>query len=458
MAGIGLRLHRLVDRGTYFQAAGAYAASAIISAGPWLSAVFWVGLLGSVASTFLNPTDRALMLTTISYVFCASLLVTGGPQLLVTRFLSDRLYVDDEEALAPTCTGVLLAAIPLLVIALPFLAFAPFDLRYRLLATSLFISVSLVWMLVVFLSATRDFVRIVVVFLSTYGLSALAALGLGHIFGLLGCLYGFTLGQLVCLCLLVAHVYLEFPPSRGIQLGFLSYGRRYWDLLLIGLCQSIGLWMDNILFWFSKNGIVIAHFYHVFPAYDLAKLVGYLSTIPAAAVFLVRLETTFYQHYAKFYRLVTEKGVLSDIVLARKGMEKAAQSTVLTIVKIQVIVDLFLIVFARDIVEKLGLPDSRISIVRILAIGTSTQFVLMVGLLMLLYLDARRPALKVTLVFAISSPILTLLTLRLGSPFYGCGYLVAALVSAILALVALRNRLHNLEFVTFMLQPMEPDE
>lgn len=457
MAGIGLRLHRVVAGGTYLQAATAYLSSAIITAGPWLSAVFWLGLLGSAAIAFMSQADRDLLIATITYAFCASLLVTGGPQLIVTRYLADRLYVEDREAIAPTCTGVTLLAFPILILALPFLILAPFDIRYRLLATSLFITVSLIWMIVVFLSATRDYVRIVLVFLSSYALSVLAALGLGRPFGLLGSLGGFTLGQLVCLCLLIAHVYLEFPPAPTFSLAFLGHGRRYWDLLLLGLCSAVGLWIDNILFWFSGNGVAIAHFYRVFPAYDVAKLIGYLSTIPAGAVFFVQLETTFYIHYQRFYRLILEKGVLADIVMARRGMQWAARSAVLTILKIQGIAAMLILLLAPDLARLLGVPASRVPMLRLLAVGTSSQFVLMVSLLLLLYLDARRPALKVALVFACSSASLTLLTLHLGTPFYGSGYTVAAALSALLALAALHDRLKRLEYLTFMLQPMHPE-
>ncbi len=456
MAGIGLRLHRLVERGTYFQAATAYLASAVIGSGPWLSAVFWVGLLGSVAVAFLSHADRALMLTTITYVFCASLLVSGGPQLVVTRYLSDCLYVDDEDAMAPACTGVMLAVLPLLVLALPFIVLAPFDIRYRLLTASLFVTVSLIWMVVVFLSATRSYARIVVVFVCTYGLSVFAALGLGQSFGLLGSLSGFMLGQIVCLCLLIAHIYLDFPRSRGLNLGFLAYAWHYWDLLAIGLFSTLGLWIDNIFFWYSGNGILIAHFYHVFPAYDLAKLVGYLSVIPAAAVFLVRLETTFFQQYERFFRLVSNQGILAEIILARKGMEAAVRSTIVTLLKIQLVVDTFLLLLAPDIAHFLGLSASRVDTIRILILAATCQFMFMILLLLLLYLDARRPALKVTLVFAASSACFTLLTLALGAPFYGFGFLAAAMLAGLLALVELRNRLKHLEYATYMLQPMDP--
>jgi len=456
MAGIGIRLHRLVADGSYAQAATAYLSSAIIVAGPWLSSVFWLGLLGSATVTFLNPAERALVLTTITYAFCASLLATGGLQMVVTRYLSDRLYLEDETALGPACTGVMLAVIPLLALAMPFLLLAPFGLSYRLVAASLFVAVSLIWLIVVFLSATRDYVRLVLVFVAAYGFSVIAAFGLGRSFGMLGTLYGFTLGQVMCLCLLVAHVYVEFSPGTVLSLDFLAYLRRYWDLLLLGLGMAAGLWIDNVLFWFSGGALVVAHFYHTYPAYDVAKLVALLSTIPAATVFLVQLETTFDLHCRKFYQLVVSKGVLADIVLARKAMQRAARSTVVTILKVQLLVDLFMLLFAPDLVRILGMPTGHTALLRFLVLGASCQSLLMVGVLLLLYLDARRSALAVALLFAGSSADLTLLTLRLGAPCYGCGYLAAAALSALVVLLRLRSCLARLEYLTFMLQPLDP--
>src|SRR5437763_3320947 len=133
--------------------------------------VISLSLLGSVSVAFLSQSYFTLLFVTITYAFSISLVLTGGPQLVITRYLADRLYLNDTTALAPTCAGVLLGAIPLLIVTLPFVILAPFDLGYRLVATTLLLTLSLNWLVIVFLSATRDYRRVVLVFVGSYALS-----------------------------------------------------------------------------------------------------------------------------------------------------------------------------------------------------------------------------------------------------------------------------------------------
>src|ERR671933_241456 len=377
MAGIGLRLHKVVAEGSYVHAGTAYLSSALISAGPWLTAVLALSLLGGAAVAFLGQADRTLLFVTITYAFSLSLVLTGGPQLVVTRYLADRLYLNDTEVLAPACAGVLLGAIPLLIMTLPFVVLAPFDLGYRLLATTLLLTLSLNWLVIVFLSATRDYRRVLLVFIGSYALSLGAAVGLGHLYHLPGSLAGFTLGQVVCLVLLVAHVYLEFPSPYSITLSFLSY--------------------------------------------DSAKLVAYFFTIPAAAFFLVHLETNFYHHYKDFYRLIAEKGTLKEVSLAKQGMAAAAWSGLGTMVKLQGLVAVGALLVAPSLATFLHMPPSWVPLFRVEVLAASGQFLMLSAILLLLYLDERRAALLVTVVFAVGNTALTLATVWLGHNAYGLG-------------------------------------
>jgi uncharacterized membrane protein len=77
------------------------------------------------------------------------------------------------------------------------------------------------------------------------------------------------------------------------------------------------------------------------------------------------------------------------------------------------------------------------------------------AILLLLYVDERRAALLVTVVFAASNTALTGVTVWLGHTAYGGGYLLAALMAVLLALSLLHDRLQRLEYRTFMLQPVE---
>jgi uncharacterized membrane protein len=454
MAGIGFRLHRVVANGGYLQAASAYLSSAVISAGPWLTSTLSLAVLSSASGLFLNDKDRTLLFTTISYAFFGSLVLSYGVQMVVTRYLADCLYLKQVDTFVPTCVGVLCCAAPMFVIASPFLILAPFEWRYRLMAVTLLLTLSLLWLILVFLSAMRDYMRIVVIFVVGYALSLAAALGLGLAYGVFGSLAGFTAGQVICLALLIGHVYTEFPVTLHISLAYLSYFRRYWDIFLVGLLYGAGLWADNVIYWFSPDGVVVRGFFHVFPPYDTVKLVGYLLTIPAASLFLVHAETRIYTHFSAFLRGGEMRRPLREISQAKQELASAMWAGIVSIAKLQGVVALTAIVFAPDIAVWFGLPASWVVYLRVVAVAASVQYLMLVGLLLLLYLDHRKAALAGLATFVSIDIIASEALVRLGQRDYGIGYLLAAITGALLIFWCLRQRLRRLEYATFMLGPL----
>lgn len=450
MAGIGFRLQALVAQGSYLEASTAYASSAILSAGPWIAGVVALTALNRTTSSYLSKADSTLLFATILSVYAASILVTGGPQMLLTRYLADRLYLKDRSSVAPTCAGMLFLIIPFVLLTLPFLLFAPFELRYRLLVETLFLTLCSIWMIMICLSAAHEHKRIVLVFVLCYAFSVGASALLGPRYGLLGSLFGFTLGQMFCLSLLLVSVYIEFPSSTGISFAYLGYIPKYWDLLLIGAVYTLGIWIDSILFWMSSRGVVIDGFYHSFPPYDTAKLVAYLSTIPASVIFMVHLETNFHRHYQSFYQSIERKRTLGELVHARDGMREAVRRGVGIILKVQGLIALFLCLTAQDVAVFVGLASKWVPLLCINMLAGIAQFFVFLMMLLLLYLDRRGETLIVVGVFALCNSVLTLVSLALGSTFYGMGYLIATVVGAILGWFLLDARLRHLEYLTFM--------
>jgi uncharacterized membrane protein len=456
MAGIGLDLNRLVKRGGYLSASQAYLSSAVIAAGPWMTSVTALAALDWASRGFLPPSSRALLFVTITYAFGASLVITGALQMVVTRYLADRLYAEDEAAVTPAAKGILLTAFPLLVLVIPFAVWGPLDLPYRLAAVNLVIVLCLVWLLTTFLSATRDYMRLVLVFVSSYGVSLLAAIALGRQYGLTGGLLGFNLGQVICAVLLGMHVQHEFPSSAGFSLAFVSYIRKFWDLALLGLVYAAAIWADNVMLWFSPSGLTTAGFFRVFPAYDTGKLAAYLLTVPAAAVFLAHLETNFYKHYRDFFVTCMKSGSsLARYREARDGMRSAVRDGLSTILKLQGFVALFALIMAPELARLLGIPAAHVGMLRWEIVGASFQFVLLVAILLLLYLEVRAATLGVVLLFGAANVGLTLTTVMLGPAFYGIGYAGAALLSAGLGLIVLNRHLRRLDYLTFMGQRMK---
>ena len=454
MAGIGFRLQRVVAQGGYVRAVSTYVSSAVISAGPWISAMISISFLGTTSAAFLNSTQRSLLFATITYVFCVSLIVSYGMQLVVVRYLSDRLYLKQADDFAAVCAGVLCCAAPLLVIASPFLLLAPFEWRYRLVAVSLLLTVSLIWLTSAFLSATREYRYIVFDFVLGYALSFVVALELGRAYGALGSLTGFTIGQAICLALLVGHVYMEFPATPRISLAYLAYVKKFWDLFLIGILYACCLWTDNIVYWFSPYGQSIGGYFRVFPAYDSAKLVGFLLTIPAASVFLVHIETHIYRCFREYLNRVMQKGSLPDIHRAKENLTSAIWGGILNVAKLQTIVALGALLAAPGLAAVSGVPMQWIPTLRVVIVGASVQYVMVIGILLLLYLDYRSGALQTLTLFVSLCAILTAGSIYVRMPYFGMSYLIASIVGVLFTLWRLHGRLKQLVYVTFMLQPV----
>lgn len=467
MAGIGLTLRKLVADHTYLRGAIAYFSSGVITAGPWLISAVSLALLNGAFTAFLASEDRLLLFTTITYAFVGSLIVSGPVQIVLSRTVADHIFLGNTGAIASTFNRALVQnTITMVLVLLPFLVLAPFNLPYKLIAASLFLTESLIWLALVVLSAARDFASIVSAVVIGFAAGIGAALWLSRPYGLPGALEGFVLGQAICLGLLSQRLYLEFPHRRRGTAPPGPHWRKYWQLALIGLLYHLGLWADKVFYWLSPESTVVKGFYRIFPPYDSAMLLAYLLTVPALAVILLNLETGFYQHYRTFYGQILRKdpsgagrfydGTFRQITQARLGMIKAARSGFWTLLKVQGGLLLFAVIVAPELARLIGLASDHLTTLRIAIGAASGQVFVLYATLLLMYLDARRETLKAVLVFAASNLGLTWLMARLAPGHYGLGYLLATLAAALFGMRLLFSILARLDYVTFMLQPLEP--
>ena len=458
MAGIGFRLQALVAEGSYLEAATAYLSSAVISAGPWVTGITALMALNSTSLIYLSPSDHSLLVATIVTLFAVSSLLASGPQLVITRYLADRLYINDLESLAPTCTGALLLIIPVSLIALPFLFFAPFDFLYRSIVFSLLIILTMIWIIVMFLSAAREHISILFIFVVSYTTGIFASLLLGHLYGLVGTLAGFTIGQLVCLSFLTMQIYREFPSSTTskifVSLAYLRYFIQYWDIAVLGILYTLSIWADSVILWLSSRGVVIHGFYHLAPPLDTSKFIMFLSTIPSGVMFMVHLEPHFYRHYRRYYRLLQEKGTLDDLMQSRQGMQISIRNGMVQMLKVQGFLSLFLCVVAPDLASWVGLAPQWVPLLCIELLAGIAQYTIVTFMLLLLYIDQRKAALLLISSYVILTSALSFLSLFLRENLYSLGYLVASVICAIIGWLLVNTCLRRLEYLTFMRQPI----
>jgi len=472
MAGIGFRLERLLRGDSYRGLIQAYLYSALVSTGPWLLSILSLVLVGVLTSHSLFAGQQTLRLfrCVLVYSYAGTLVLSALVQMGTTRFIADRLYVNDKKALAPCFQFVVVIVLVLGAVAAGlFHAFAGLSFSAGLAGVVLFQSLTLVWLGMIFLSAAKDYMAIVRAFLLGYTVSLFGAVigawqtmpsvkdaRLGNVLDMgnvAAMLWGFAIGQVLLAVLLAVRIRVEFPSNRASDGVVRHHWRAMPYLVLVGLFFNAGIWVDKIVFWVGR-GEPLAGWFRTAPEYDPAIFVAYLSIVPAMALFMIRIETAFYKHYTAFYTAITRGGDLAAIRREKVALVNALRLSAMRLLKLQGTFTIAALLLANPIARALGFDLQLVPTMRVCFLAAFSQVMLLILLIFLLYFDWQREAAVVSAVFLVLNALLTLLSFGLPSSYYGFGYLAACLVALVVGLTVFQRRVDGLEFETFTKQPM----
>lgn len=190
MAGIGFRLRELMQTNTLSGLVQAYGFAGIIGSGPWVLSIVGILLIGIISTeNFLTPAFVAQFQISVTYLMAVSLILTGPLQLMLTRFISDRLYEKHDELVLPNLIGAIFIIVAVSGTLATICLFYLFNesILYRLLMLSGLVILSTIWIVVIVLSGLKAYRAILLAFLLGYGITVFVAMELSA-FGLEGLL------------------------------------------------------------------------------------------------------------------------------------------------------------------------------------------------------------------------------------------------------------------------------
>lgn len=459
MAGIGFRLQKLLKEDSYTGLIKGYLFSAIISSGPMLTSIICIALLGIVSLPVLSNQEYLLFRSTIVYVFAFSLIFTGMFQMIVTRYLADRLFVKEPNSMIPCYTGLLIITVigQSIMGSIFFYHVLP-QWKYVMIATSLYVTISCLWNTMIFISATKNYLIIVWGFVIGSIVSFTAGYFMGDLFGLYGYLLGFELGQFIIFQFMLASLLREFDFYKPIDFNFLHYFRKYPELCILGCAINLGVWIDKFLFWFSPFGTQIQGFFHTCPVYDSAFFLAYLTIVPALSIFLVQVETSFYHKYRDYYALIMRKASLPRIESAKENIIADLKDSMISLLKVQGFISIILLIGAMKVVQIARLQWAQLIIFKIGLLSAFLLIFFQLLLIIMLYFEFRKEALWLTVLFIAVNICATLLTIQFGFRSFGYGFFSACFVSLFVGYFIFNRKLDHLEFLTFMSQPIRKVE
>ena len=455
MAGIGFKLRRMVDQGTFAGFLQGYLYSAIISAGPWLISIATLGTIAGIAGGISLPFSTAIV-----YVYSFTLIFVGPFQFTATRYVSDRLYAGDTHAHIPAflttwCASVL----PQTVLFYAYMLCLDATPGFRLQAAVLYMIVASVWVVLIFLGVVKAYRLVILSFLAGSGASILFTALLRHFSPQVtdaSLLAAYTAGQAMVLLVLLWVLFSEFDIDRVWDRTVMTYALQFPWLTMAGLTYYAGMWMDKIVYRYSAIGKnVAAPLFNAAPDYETAAFLAQLTAIPALAIFFLRVETEFFDRFSDYYQVLQNKGSLARIEEAHQAMVDSLKTGARKIITVQGLLAAIAVLLAPILFRQLVEVDANVlPLLRIQIVAVFFQTLMFMVSVVLMYYEFHKESCATMGLFMALNLILTIALLPLGNGWNGIGYLVSAISSSALGIVLLVRRLHHLEFITFVRQPV----
>lgn len=452
MAGIGFVLRRLTRQDDLSGMVRGYFYSALVSSGPFLVTVIAMGALNIVADQALGIEAVETFRIVTIYNFSLSLLTTGPLLLVVTRYLADRIYEQKVEEAPGMLVGALIVSFVLQYPLVLFLYFGVTEMTAfeRLAAVLHFFLVSGIWLVSVFLSALKDYRAIGMAF--TGGM----AVGFGggwlmmERFGAAGLLLGFSIGLACIFFALTLKVMLEYPYGVRRPFAYLSYFRKYWDLALFGFAYNAAIWIDKLVLWSAPDATTAAIGLVSNPAYDSAMFLAHITTVPVLAIFVVNIETDFFERYQKFYRDIQRHATLGDIRRNQRGIIQVLASAGRNILILQCIICSLAILASPVLLGLLRVDMLQLGIFRLGVLGSLFQILFVFLTIVLAYFDLRRRLMQLSIIYLLLNFGFSWLSLQGGFAWYGYGFFLASFVAFLLALATCAYEISRLPYLTFV--------
>jgi uncharacterized membrane protein len=219
---------------------------------------------------------------------------------------------------------------------------------------------------------------------------------------------------------------------------------------LAGLIYNAAIWIDKWVMWTAPEAVWPSSNLVTYPMYDGAMFFAQLTLVPALALFVLSVETSFFDAYRRFYRIIDSHGSWGRIEAAHRRILETISAAARKLIVLQICVALFAILLSPGIAMALGIHGQQIGIFRFGVLGSVFHALFLFASIALAYFDLRRQVLIAQCVFFVLNASLTYGAMQLGFAWYGYGYFAASALSFAYAATILMYEVNRLPYATFI--------
>ncbi len=464
MAGIGFELKKLFNKKGVLNTTKAYGYATVICAGPMLLGVILLLGIMVLCNIFDTLTHiRELLICMITYTLLASVTVTSFFSMVVTRYVADMLFEEQNKAILPCFWGstAIMMTVGSVLYGI-FLVFSGATLIQGVLCFVLFNELIIVWNAMSFLTAIKDYKGIFMSFLTSVAVSILLGalllwLGLPVIESLL---FSVTVGYGIMLIWNVILLHRYFPHTDLGAFTFLKWLDAFLPLALSGLFMNIGMFSHLVIMWCSDIKVHVHGLFYGAPWHDVPALLAFMTALMTTVNFVVSVEVNFYPKYRNHYSLYNDKGIIKDILQSEKEMLDILKTEIFYTALKQLLFTAACIALGGYLLDLLPLGFNEImrGYFRTLCVAYGLYAIGNMLMLILLYFTDYRGACITTALFAATTIVFTVISLFFSNVYYGFGFLFAAMVFAVATALRLDYFTKKLPYYILSVQPLVTED
>jgi len=451
MAGIGFKLESMTQERSLSLPMGAYFYGMFLTSGPWIFTILGITGIGLAAcESECEPMQVFRSIVIYNSVF--SFILANPIAYVCTRFISDQIFIRRHESISFAFVAALsVFCVFSAAIAGPFYLFVTtLTTVEKILSLQNLMLVGASWLLMQFVGALRSFITISFAFVLGAAVMTVVVI-LASDSTPFSLLTAFNIGLALIDFVLVWRLSQEFGLRLSPDFALLRTAFTYWELPLIGLIYSVGLWIDKLIMWLAAPGTVrVAAALQTMPDYDTPMFWAQLAALPVITIFFVHVEPNIFRHCRGFYGRVQENASLRELQQSMFRLGSFVLASVVTLFLALASIGALAILASFVAVDPLGLRATQLGMLRNAIIGMACYTSFMFCIIFLLYFDLRRPALALLTMFLVLNGVLTLALLPSGSTFFAFGNMLASVITFVAAIVLLMRELPWLHFHFFV--------
>ncbi len=388
--------------------------------------------------------DKLLFNSSFTYCFLVAIITSSLFTNTVSRYVADKIYADREADISASIIGVLTlgSIISGTVMAI---------MVWRMSQTGAYSAATLlayyltgvlacnVYNIMTYVTAIKEYQKIFRAFL--LGLSS--TLILVNVFAYLNLEFMFNfylaiaIGFFIILTMVIYECVKAFNRPSDKIFEFISYLNKYPLLFFTSFIFTTGFYISNIIYWNISDNALQVNIFRTLPAYDLAMMLAIMANLPALVIFVVKIETSFYEKYIE-YLSALNNDTYKVIEKKRKNMIRELSLQLFFIYDLQLIFCLFLLIISYIIFPYLGISNQTFFYFRVLIIALYALFSMQFTMIIQYYfVDYKSTFIAAIIYFAVE----VILCLIVGYNYYQYPLLVGSLAGWAISFITLRNYL-----------------